>query len=78
MWCVCVCDALSQQYLEEEAVYGQADCSITSGTRKLHVPASHWALALLPDTDLGSEGSNTQISKETLQFTIAWCTDHVV
>ena len=52
MWCVCVCDALSQQYLEEEAGHGQADCSIMPGTRKLHGPASHWALALLPGAAL--------------------------
>ena len=30
-------------YLEEEAGYGQADCSIMQVTRKLHGPASHWA-----------------------------------
>jgi len=43
MWCVRACDASSQQYLEEEAGYGQADCSIMPGTHKLHGPASHWA-----------------------------------
>jgi hypothetical protein len=36
-------DASSQQYLKEEAGYGQADCSIMQVTRKLHGPASHWA-----------------------------------
>ena len=35
-----------EQYFEEEAGYCQADCSIMPGTRKLHGPAPHWALAL--------------------------------
>ena len=51
------CDALSlqsQQYLEEEAGYGQADCSIIPGTRELHGPESHRSLALLPGASLRS------------------------
>jgi hypothetical protein len=52
MWCVRACDASSQQYLEEEAGYGQADYSIIPVTRKLHGPASHWALTLLPGAGL--------------------------
>jgi hypothetical protein len=40
MGCVRACDASSQQYLEEEAGYGQADCRIMPGTRELHGPAS--------------------------------------
>jgi hypothetical protein len=33
--------AATHQYLEEEARYGQADCRIVPGTRRLHGPASH-------------------------------------
>jgi hypothetical protein len=59
MWCVCACDASSQQYLQEEAGYGQADCSIMPGTCKLHGPASHCALAFLPGAALRSAGGNS-------------------
>ena len=55
MWCARACDASSQQYLEEEEGYGQADCSIMPGTRELHGPASHWPL---PGTALRSARGN--------------------
>jgi hypothetical protein len=69
MRCVCACDALSQQYLEEEVGYGQLDCSIMPGTRKLHCPASHRALALLLDDALQSvAGNSRKIAKKNSQL----------
>jgi hypothetical protein len=61
MWCVRACDASSQQYLEEETGYGQADCSIIPGTRELHGPASHWtpsAICARQPTQIRKEAHN--------------------
>ena len=52
----------SQQYLEEEAGYGQADCSIIPGTRELHGLANHGALPAICARQL------TQIRKESSQL----------
>ena len=76
MWCVRACDAASQQYLEEEAGCGQADCSIMPGACKLHGPAAHCALAFLLDDALRSAGGNITYTKR--KITIDWCPDHVV
>jgi hypothetical protein len=60
MWRVRACEASTQQYLEEAAGYGQADCRIIPGTRELHGPASHWPL---PDAALRSAQGNADSPK---------------
>jgi hypothetical protein len=60
MWRVRACEASTQQYLEEAAGYGQADCRIIPGTRELHGPASHWPL---PDAALRSAQENADSPK---------------
>ena len=63
-----VCAPAMHRHISRKTGY-EADCSIMSGTRKLHGPASRWALALLPCAAMRSAGRQlTQIREESSQL----------